>query len=161
MKYQIEVLGSKHDRTAFDCSREELNRWFKEVASQHQEKNISRTFVLVDGDGVVGFYAIAVGEISSENFPKAKRLPRNLPIVRLGRLAVAKAHQGEKLGEHLLMDALLRIFETSKVLGINAVVVDAKDDLAASFYRKYGFESLTDTPLTLVLPVKTLQALFE
>jgi hypothetical protein len=37
--------------------------------------------------------------------------------------------------------------------------VDAKDDAAAAFYRHHGFMALPDSPLTLFLPLATIQPL--
>jgi predicted N-acetyltransferase YhbS len=89
----------------------------------------------------------------------AKKLPRHaVPVVLLARLAVARGAQGRGLGGILLRDALLRSLELSESLGIYAVVVDALDDEAVSFYEKFGFLRLTDAEMRLFLPLSTIRA---
>lgn len=74
----------------------------------------------------------------------------------LARLAVDRNHKGQGLGEYLLMHALDSIVGTAKTIGVQCVIVDAINDDAARFYKKYGFEPLTDQPLTLFLPVASI-----
>ena len=79
--------------------------------------------------------------------------------ILIGRLAVAKEHAGKGLGEILLMDALKKSLDSTKNIAAFAVVVDAIDEKAAAFYRKYGFMPLREN--RLFLPMKTIQQLFE
>jgi GNAT superfamily N-acetyltransferase len=83
----------------------------------------------------------------------ARKLPRSVPGIRLGRLAVGRSVQGQGLGELLLMDAIKRARLVLEHVGVHAVFVDAKDARAAAFYRKYGFRALPSAPLTLVLVI--------
>lgn len=86
-----------------------------------------------------------------------KRLPRypTVPAVRMGRLAVDKQFKGQGLGGALLADALDRA--ASSEIAAFALIVNAKDDVAATFYRHHGFIALPDSPLTLFLPLATVQ----
>jgi GNAT superfamily N-acetyltransferase len=129
------------------------------TARQHQEKDISQTFVAVEASPptkVLGFYALSACEIVTAELPEevAAKLPRKMPAVRLGRLAVDKAVQGQGLGELLLMNAIHRTCNVREHIGAFALFVDAKDDDGAAFYAKYGFIALPDASLTLVLPLK-------
>jgi GNAT superfamily N-acetyltransferase len=80
-----------------------------------------------------------------------------VPVVLLARLAVDASAQGKGLGEGLLLDALQRALDLSAGLGVHAVEVDALDESAAAFYRKYGFTPLLDDPLHLYLPLTTVE----
>lgn len=162
--WKIEELRSVHDRAGFYCGHESLDRFIKELASQHQRANFSRTFVaLRPGDPVVcGYYTLASGAVRMECLGEAqkKRLPRHpVPIALLGRLGVRRDAQGFGLGEHLLIDALRRVVQTSEQLGIHAVEVDAIDESAKKFYLKYGFTELIDNPQHLYMPLKTIRHL--
>ena len=97
-------------------------------------------------------------EIVADELPVdlAKKLPRRVPGIRLGRLAVDRSVQGQGLGEHLLMDAIDRSRRVLEHIGVHALFVDAKDERAAAFYRKYGFRPLPDDFLKLVLPLTGL-----
>jgi GNAT superfamily N-acetyltransferase len=149
-------LTGSHDRTAFDCGKPALNEWLLRTARQHQEKDISQTFVAVDPQAparILGFYALSACEVSAEALPPklAAKLPRNAPAIRLGRLAADRSVQGQGLGEALLMDAIKRACNVRQNIGVFALFVDAKDDEAAAFYAKYGFTPLPDSPRTMVL----------
>ena len=130
--------------------------WLRQTAQQHQRRGISKTFVAVADDEpsrILGFYALTACEVVSQDLPDdlAKRLPRKVPGIRLGRLAVDRTVQGQGLGELLLMDALDRARRVLEHVGVHALFVDAKDERAAAFYRKYGFRPLPEQPLQLVL----------
>jgi ribosomal protein S18 acetylase RimI-like enzyme len=83
----------------------------------------------------------------------SRKLPRRIPAVRLGRLAVDTSVQGQGLGTLLLMDAIDRSQRVLEHIGIHALFVDAKDAAAAGFYRKLGFRALPDLESTLALPL--------
>jgi len=92
----------------------------------------------------------------------AKKLPKYpvVPATLLGRLAVDVRLRGKGAGEHLLMDALRRALEAAREVASLAVVVDAKDDAAVSFYRHYDFISFADRPRRLFLPMAVIEKLF-
>ena len=118
----------------------------------------SKTFVAIADDDpsrIFGFYALTACEVVSQELPSdlAKRLPRKIPGIRLGRLAVDRSVQGQGLGEVLLMNAIDRSRRVLEEVGVHALFVDAKDANAAAFYRKYGFRPLPEQPLQLVLVI--------
>ena len=150
-------LGKHHDRNGFDCGNDDLNRWFVQVSSQHQRKHVSKTFVATETEfapEVVGFYAISLLELLNEELPVElqKRLPQRVPAFRLGRLTVATKHQGKKIGEFLLFDAIDRVTRISQEVGGVGLIVDAKD-AAIAFYKRYGFEVMTEHPNKMFLPI--------
>jgi GNAT superfamily N-acetyltransferase len=155
----IQSLSGSHDRSKFDCGKPALNAWLSRTARQHQEKDISQTFVAVEVDSpgrILGFYALSACEVVSEELPQelASKLPRKAPAIRLGRLAVESSMQGQGLGEMLLMDAIKRSCNVREHIGVFALFVDAKDEGAAAFYARYGFAALPDSPKTMVLPLR-------
>ena len=77
---------------------------------------------------------------------RASSLPR-YPLASatlIGRLAVAKERQGQRLGAVLLADALRRAFNSAGTVGSSMVVVDALDEAAAGFYAAHGFVRLPE-----------------
>jgi predicted GNAT family N-acyltransferase len=78
-------------------------------------------------------------------------------VVLLGRLAVDTRYRGRRLGELVLLDALKRALRYSSQIAALAVVVDAIDETAASFYERYGFQHLTDDPRRLFIAMKTIE----
>jgi ribosomal protein S18 acetylase RimI-like enzyme len=162
--HKIELLAKSHDRDGFDCGSEPLNLFLKHTARQHAERGISRTFVLVDEAAavpklIVGFFSLNICQIKSETLTvqAAKRLPRDVAGVRLGRLAVAKAYQRQGIGKTLLVGAMRKFIEIYNTAGGIGLFVDAKDQDAKRYYEQFGFVSLPSNELELFLPVKTIQ----
>jgi GNAT superfamily N-acetyltransferase len=161
---RFELLGAGHDRRAFDCGVEPLNSYLRQVARQHIEKGVSQTFVLVDESRqapkpVVGFITVSLCQVLAHDLPVrwAKRLPERIPAMRLGRLAVSRARQGEGLGKVLIFEAMRLTVSVADVAGGVGLFVDAKNQAGARFYDKFGFEPIPGSPLTLFLPMETLR----
>jgi GNAT superfamily N-acetyltransferase len=156
---QVQALTGSHDRQGFDCGRQELNSWLWQVARQHQDKGLSKTFVAVREEAperICGYYALTLAELDNRHLPEAwrKKLPRRIPGVRLGRLAVDSQYQRKGLGELLLVDAMTRAQRIYAEAGGIGLFVDALDEQAANYYRRLGFESAPDNPLLLFLSAK-------
>lgn len=162
-RFRVEPLGPGHDRAAFRSGVPALDRYLHELAMQDMRRRIASAFVaLVDpGAEIAGFYTIAATGLPITDLPEAitRRLPRypTLPAIRLGRLAVARDWQGHKLGAALLIDALRRCQRSG--IAAFAMVVDAKDESAAAFYRHHGFLPLADASLHLFLPIASAERL--
>jgi len=159
---RVRPLAGNHDREAFDCGEQSLNAWIRRIAHQHQSKSLSRTYVAsLDAapDTICGYYALTLTELEGRHLPAAarKRLPRRVPGVRLGRLAVDRRFQGMRLGELLLVDALNRAARVYAEAGGIGLFVDALNESAANYYRRFGFQSLPDSPLMLFLPCGTVR----
>ncbi|MEB3768391.1 GNAT family N-acetyltransferase [Acinetobacter sp. MD2] len=157
---KIEILQSSHDKKSFNCGQEDLNRFLKQYASQHQKSGTSKTYVALDHENkVLGFYCLSSTSISFELIDESftKRLPRYpLPSVVIGRFAVDLTTQGQGIGKYLLAHALRQVARVSQLIGVNFVVIHAKDQKAASFYQRFGFTALSSNPLTLIYPVNQI-----
>jgi len=159
---QVRSLAGDHDRHGFDCGRQELNDWLRQVARQHQDKGVSKTFVAVREEApscICGYYALSLAELESRHLPEAwrKKLPRRIPGVRLGRLAVDIQYHGKRLGELLLVDALTRAQRIYAEAGGIGLFVDALDEQAAGYYLRFGFAASPDNPLLLFLSAKVAE----
>jgi len=159
---QVRALAGDHDRQRFDCGRQELNDWLRQVARQHQDKGLSKTFVAVreeESTRICGYFALTLAELENRHLPEAwrKKLPRRIPGVRLGRLAVDRQYQGKGLGELLLIDALTRARRIYAEAGGIGLFVDALDEPAAGYYLNFGFAASPDNPLLLFLSAKVTE----
>ena len=162
--FRFEPLDKKkHDRAAFSCEHESLERYLKEQASQEIKKRVAAVYVLTpDGKTIAGYYtlsqyAVEIDELPPEliqqlHLPKYDRLPATL----LGRLARSKEFKGAGLGEILLVDALKRALRHSRNVASVAVVVDAIDEKARAFYRHYSFSDVPNHPSRLFISMKTI-----
>ena len=163
----IVPLEKSHERKSFDCGHEYLNRYLREQARQDAEKRVAAPFVLTQpGDPkVLAFYTLSSSIIPVDELPLdlMKRLPRyaQLPVTLLGRLAVDRSVGGQGIGEFLLVDALRRSLEAAQQIAAMAVIVDAKNQRAESFYRHFDFQPFQQTPLRLFLPMSQIAKLFQ
>ena len=161
----IVPLDDSHDRAAFTCGVESLDRYFQAQAGQDVRRRANGVFVLADKaepGRALGFYTLCATALAQGDVPEAarKHIPR-YPLVSatlIGRLAVAKDRQGQRLGAVLLADALRRALASAETVGSTMVVVDALDEGAAAFYVAHGFVRLPES-LRLILPMRTVERL--
>lgn len=163
---RIEPLGENHDRAAFSCGTEPLDRYLRTLARQAVEKKLAAVFVLTDdGKTILGYYTLSSYVIKLDDLPEnlTKKLTKmgEVPATLLGRLARSLHMKGKGIGEILLADALKKAFLNSGTVASWAVVVDAKDQYAAAFYKRYGFVELPTNASRLFLPMNSIRELFE
>jgi GNAT superfamily N-acetyltransferase len=164
-KWAIERLAAHHDRDEFDCGVPVLSEWLRQHASQYDRRDLARTYVLVRAglSRVFGYYAISTCQLCYQDLPshRSQGLPRRLsiPAVLMGKLAVDQSLHGQGMGDVLLIDALRRIEHLAGEIGIRAVVVNAIDDRARSFYLHKQFEPLLGHPDRLFLPIQIVRRL--
>ncbi len=163
-RFRVVPLDSTHDRNAFDSGSAPLNRYLREQVTQDVRRRVTACFVALNATHqIAGYYTLASASVLLSDLPAAiaKRLPRypTVPAVRMGRLAIDQNFQGQGLGGALLADALQRAAQAE--IAAYALLVDAKDTHAAAFYQHHGLLALPDTPLTLFLPLATVQMLYS
>jgi GNAT superfamily N-acetyltransferase len=160
--WREEPIGRHHDRANFDCGSPELNEYLRRYARQNHQSGGAKTFVAVDPAEparILGYYSISPGAIEFARVPSAltRRLGRyEIPVFRLGRLAVARSMQGQGLGGELLLAAGERALAVASEIGGVALAIDAKDEAAARWYERFGAVALLDDPLKLILPLDTI-----
>ena len=159
--WTIEPFGKDHDRSTFACEKPSLDEFLRTRVSRYEKRRLGKTFVAVsEGEKrVIGYCPLAAGALMFEHLPTeaSRKLPKHpVPVILLARLAVDQSAHGKRLGEGLLLDALQRSLDLSDNLRTHAVEVDALDDSAIAFYRKYGFSPLLDNPKHLYLPLVTI-----
>jgi len=159
--FRFDPLGDGYDRAAFRCGDDALDRYFKTQVTQDIRRRIANCFVVVEtaANRVAAYYTLSAASIPLVDLPpdEATRLPPcpTLPAVRIGRLAVDQRYQRRRLGELMLMNAVHRTMQDAAAAF--ALLVDAKNDQAAAFYRRYGFRLIAGRPRTLFLPRVTAQ----
>ena len=148
-------LTEQHEIAAFSCGTDSLDQWLKRRAWKNQLQGASRTYVVCDERRVLAYYALASGAVTSTGATgKFRRnMPDPIPVVVLGRLAVATVMQGRGVGRALIRDAALRVLQASDAIGVRGLTVQALSGDARQFYEKVGFES---SPLDLNLLMITL-----
>jgi ribosomal protein S18 acetylase RimI-like enzyme len=163
--FVIEPLSSKHDRGQFACGIEPLDRYLQTQAGQDIRRRISNCFVAVPDDAkvIAGYYTLAAASIPIDDLPAelSRKLPRYpvLPAALIGRLAVDRNYLRRSLGSALLYDGIIRTMRADPA--IFTLIVDAKDEIAANFYKRFGFQPFASRPLSFFLPIATAAKLIE
>jgi predicted GNAT family N-acyltransferase len=160
--FLIEPLASHHDRAAFSCGVEALDRYLRTQAGQDRRRGAASCFVALSKQGeIAGYYTLAMTSIGLTEVPEpiAKRLPRypRIPATLLGRLAVDLRFRGQQLGHRLVFDAMVQML-ASKIAAA-MLIVDAKDEAAMGVYLKFGFSRLAPDRLQLFMPLQDIKAL--
>jgi ribosomal protein S18 acetylase RimI-like enzyme len=165
MPFKIEPFAPIYTREGFNCGTPELDRYLKQYAGQDVRRNLAALFVAVKNDTnlIIGYYTLSNASIDTRIIPEQLRKKLStyddVPAIRIGRLAVDLSVQGQGLGTMLLANAVIR--STSNISAWAFMVVDAKDDAACAFYRKFGFESLNNDVRHLFAHRKKLEPLFS
>ena len=160
-------ISRDQDRKGFDCGDADLNRFLRDHARQNHEQGASKTFVALGEDErtILGFYSLSPVSVTYASAPAevTRGLPRyDVPMFRLGRLAVDRAYQGKGLlGGQLLLCAGRRCLRVAEDVGGVALLIDAKSERVARWYMSFGAVALEDLPLTLVLPLATMRQALE
>jgi GNAT superfamily N-acetyltransferase len=155
-----ELLAAHHDTSGFDCGYPALNTFLARFALGNQATGATRTYAALRGARVVGYYSLAAASAEPERTaPRvAKGLARHpVPLTLLARLAVEHSEQGAGLGEALLKDAIKRHLQAQAIIGSRALVTHAKDERAAAFYARYGFQPSPTDPFHLYLLTKDMK----
>lgn len=161
--FDLELLSAEHDRKGFSCGKEALDRYLRETARGHLAKGVSITRVLVERDAgkpkpILGYFTLASIVAAATNWPgAAKGLPdMPVPMVLLGRLAVAEEWQGRGIAS-LLLAAAREIAATSmRGAGGIGMAVDPADEELVDFYARYGFRRVDEPSLRMFLPLASL-----
>lgn len=159
----LEVMGAHHDRAAFDCGEASLNVFLQRQARQNASRNLGVTRVIVPAAGdarILAYYTLVTRSVERDELPKPNRFPPNgVGVVLLGRLAVDKSAQGQRLGTLMLVKAIEQTERAAQDVGIHALIVHALDEKAKRWYLSldFGFEELKTNDLHLYLPIETIR----
>ena len=158
-----EKLNLSHQITGFDSGNSQLDDWLKNRAIKNEIEGASRTYVLCNGDVVIGFYCLANGSVfQSVATGKVRRnMPDPIPVMVIGRLAIDRSWQGKGLGRALLKDEILRTLQASEIAGIRAILVHAISENAKLFYEKCGFTVSPIDEMTLMIRIKDAITVFQ
>lgn len=154
------ALGEHHTLNEFDCRVPSLNEWLVAHAVRATVSGTAKTYVWTEpgSDAVVAYYSITPHQIHRDEVSRnLSGGVTNIPAYLLARLALDGRLQGRGLGGELLRDALERVVEAAEVASGRLLVVDAIDDQASKFYRKYDFQPVRDNPRRLVVKIATVR----
>jgi ribosomal protein S18 acetylase RimI-like enzyme len=159
---KIERLDRGHDREGFDCGRKPLNEFLQRTARQHADRELSRTFVLIeaaDPEKILGYYTLTVCEVLPAEISdlRLNRYPHPMPAAKLARLAISRDRQRNGFGQNLLLNAMERAAYIAENAGLIGMFVEAKDDRAVAYYMRFGFVPTENSRSMLFLPIATIR----
>jgi GNAT superfamily N-acetyltransferase len=163
----IRALDKRADTTSFNCGQSALDSYIHRYASQDVRRNVARVFIASPQSAphsLAGYYTLSASHVQCSDLPAAiaRKLPQYpIPVALLGRLAVATVFQGQGVGSVLLVDACKKVLQAQEMLAVAGLVVDAKDNNAARFYKHLGFTPLNQQAQRLFLPMQVLQGLIN
>ena len=152
-------LTARHQLADFDSGEPTLDDWLKRRAAKNQTNGSSRTYVVCEGDTVIGYYALAAGAIGHAEAPSGLKgnRPDPIPVLVLGRLAIHKDHHQRGIGTALLGNAIRRAIQAAEIAGVTALLVHAISEQARRFYLSRGFIESPIKPMTLCLMLATVE----
>lgn len=151
-------LADHHQLAEFDSSEPSLDDWLRRRAAKNQANGAARTYVVCEGEMVIGYCCLSAGAIGHADMPTTmkRNRPDPVPVLVLGRLAIHKDHHQKGIGTALLNDAIRRTVQAAKIAGVTALLVHAISEQARRFYRSRGFIESPVKPMTLCLMLATV-----
>jgi GNAT superfamily N-acetyltransferase len=157
-----QALDASRVLEGFDCGKPGLNDWLLRHARQAQASGSAKTYVITEGQRLVGYYSLAVGQIDTLEAPDRVRKGMGaypIPVVILARLAVAMQDHGRGIGIGMLQDAIRRTVAISEQAGVRALLTHPIDVEAERFYLRFGFEASPAQEKQLLLLLKDARRL--
>ena len=156
-----EPLNAGHDLSQFSCGKPALDHWLKTRALSNQEKGFTVVMVAHDAGRVVGYYGLAPTAVVPTGMPRSIKTgqpPNPVPCLLLGQLATDLEWAGQGIGTGLLAHALTRCVQGARLIGGRALIVNAIDPDAASFWQRRGFLPSKDDQLVLFRSIADIVA---
>jgi GNAT superfamily N-acetyltransferase len=160
---RIGPITRGHQLDAFDSGADELDAWLRRFAWIADAAGTARTYVLADGERVLGYYALTPAAVNRRDLPErhVKGMPAHpIGVILLARLAVDRSLQGQGYGRALVADAAIRTLQAVDLVGARAMLVHARNEQAAAFYERLGFTRSPTDALHLMVLIKDLRRTF-
>ena len=144
-----------------------MNEFLRRYARKSHDRGGAKTFLAIDNADsktILGFYSLSPASVEYARMPEIVRqgLSRHdVPGFRLARLAVDRRFQARGIGGQLLLAAGRRCLLAAAEVGGVVLVIDAKNESVARWYASYGAVPLLDSPLSLLLPLKTIDVVLR
>jgi len=157
------LLTFQHDVSAFTSDEPTLDIWLKERALKNQMAGASRTYVVCNDNYVIAYYCLSSGIVTTNEATGAikRNMPREIPMILLGRLAVDTRYTGKGIGRALVNDALQRALQAADIIGVRGVLVDALSPTAKVFWESVGFQASGLDPMKLMVRISDLATILK
>ncbi len=157
------LLTEQHDTASFDSGETVMDEWLRNRALTNQQLAASRTYVICPRNSlrIIAYFALSAAQILAIEVPSSMRrnMPRNIPAILLGRLAIDRSYQGKGLGRAILRDIVSRALRSdfaARLLIVHAISPDIE-----AFYVRHGFTRLPVQSPTYALDLVKLGKIGE
>jgi len=149
---KIFLLTAQHELEAFDCGDPVRNAWLKTRAVANASTDDTRTYVAIESDEIVGFYALTTASILRASLPGALR--RNAPdpvaCLLLAQFAIDKSRQGQGFSRPLMLHAWRQTAKIADLAGCRLLILHPARPELIGYYEKFGFTQIETTPLPIM-----------
>ena len=135
---------TKNQLESFYCGQDQLNDFLWHYAKQNDSKNLSKTYVGIDGKTIVGYFSITCHSLNYNDIDPiwVKHYPKYpIPCVLLTRLAIDKKFQKKGYGRNLTLESFSRVAALAAIAGCALLIVCPKKE-SINFYERIGFRHL-------------------
>lgn len=151
----------KHNRDYFESINEGLNVWLRQHSGQNRRRDFAATWVVADVEyKVVGYVTLTMSSLDLSSAPAAiaQGAPKQVPVLLCGRLAVDQRYARAGIGTTLVQHVLTSAIELNERAACKAVIVNALNPEARTWWMRFGFEPFTTEPDDLDLYLLTKDA---
>ncbi len=155
------LLTKQHDSSSFNSGEPVLDEWLRDRAWNNLQISASRTYVIcpTGTQKIIGYFALSMGQVLTHEVIGSMRrnMPKHIPAIILGRLAIDQEWQKKGLGRALISEVIRRSLLAASEVSARLIVIHALSPAAEAFYLHHGFTRLPVENPTLALDLIKLQ----
>lgn len=145
---------------SFDCGVHTLDTYLHKRALANQVADVARCYVVTHDGQVVAYYTLSGGSVLLAQLPGnlRKNMPRTIPTLVIGRLAVDLLHRGRGLAAGMVKHPIVNAVTVADIGGFKMLIVHTDNDEARAFWRRHEFDPMPENEYHLMLTVKDARA---
>lgn len=163
------IFDKSHpDIPNFECTEPSLTTYFTtEKIVKEKSLYLCACHVLYSKDGkeIIGYFTLSTSSVNNEDKSKrdVKGPYKKVPVVLLGRFAVASKYAGNGHGKNMLKEIFAKYLEIVERAGSAALLIEPLPG-AISFYQKFPifqeFQEKEGGSLMFLAPTQEIKKLF-
>lgn len=160
----ISPIKDPRQLEGFRTGEPEIDTWFQEQGYKtHQEGRMTVWIAQDDNGQTVGAFSLKAVTLTQvpESNAKARRYFTGKDVgILIGQLGVREDLHGQGLGKILLMTAIKKCVECSRIAATRAVVLDTLNPGLIKFYQEASFKLLGQGSKRMYMPMSGASKLF-
>jgi len=139
---KLKIINGNIDLNNFDCGNNDLNEFLKNDSIIQKELMLNTTIIFYWKNNIIAFLTISsdtinikkLGKKYKKKFEEKNIIYKNIPSIKIGRLAVDKKFQKCGIGDYLINWLFYYCVEKAEELGFRFITIDAYIS-AYTFYK--------------------------